>query len=71
MNVEELGLRPAVVNRLASNGITKVEQLEQMREVDVIVIWGIGLMSLREIHAALRRVGKDFKPFEKRILSVR
>ena len=34
MNVEELGLRPAVVNRLASNGITKVEQLEQKRDED-------------------------------------
>ncbi len=61
MKIKKLGLRTAVVNRLADNGINNVEQLEQMSDTQVLSVCGLGLRSLREIRKALRLVGKDFR----------
>lgn len=56
-----LDLHVRITNRLASIGIYRVGDLCQQRASDLLRVPGLAAVSLREVEAALQRIGRSLR----------
>jgi DNA-directed RNA polymerase alpha subunit len=66
MKLEDLNLSTRALNGLKRAEIYAIEQLLEKTAWDLVKLWGIGVLTAREIHMRLRDKGLRLKPMSQR-----